>query len=388
MLLEPTDFSLVLGGPLFQLYRQAHLSGPALELLRRRVVVLSLLAWVPPAILSAMEGHLFGPHLSFVHDVESHVRFLVALPLLIVAEIVAHRRLKPLLKCFVERELISERELPRFYAAIEAAVRARNSKWLEVALLLLTYTGGQWLWRNRVALGTQSWYAISSGTGLHLTGAGHYYGLVSIPIFQFIILRWYLRLVIWYVLLWRISRLSLHLVPTHPDRAGGIGFLGLTWQAFGLIGLAQSSLLAGLVASRIYFEDQNLMSFKVSIAVLAGFFLLAILGPLTMFTPRLFRTKRKGLMQYGTLATNYVACFDKKWARGGGKGEEMLGSPDIQSLADLGGSYAAVREMRLVPFGLDDVLPLAGIAVLPLLPLLVTVMPLDEILTRVLKTIF
>ena len=93
-------------------------------------------------------------------------------------------------------------------------------------------------------------------------------------------------------------------------------------------------------------------------------------------------------MQYGTLATNYVACFDKKWARGGGKGGEMLGSPDIQSLADLGGSYAAVREMRLVPFGLDDVLPLAGIAVLPLLPLLVTVMPLDEILTRVLKTIF
>ncbi len=388
MLLEPTDFSLVLGGPLFQLYRRAHLSGPALELLLRRVLVLSLLAWLPPAILSAAEGHLFGPHLSFLHDVESHVRFLVALPLLIVAEIVAHRRLKPLLKCFVERELISERELPKFYAAIEAAVRARNSKWLEVALLLLTYTGGQWLWRNRVALGTQSWYAISSGTGLHLTVAGHYYGLVSIPIFQFLILRWYLRLVIWYVLLWRISRLKLRLVPTHPDRAGGIGFLGTTWQAFGLIGLAQSALLSSLMASRIYFEGQSLMSFKVSIAALAGFFLLAILGPLTMFTPGLFRTKRKGLMEYGTLATNYVACFDKKWARGGGKGKAMLGSPDIQSLADLGSSYALVREMRLVPFGLDDVVPLAGIAVLPVVPLLLTVMPLDEILSRVLKTIF
>jgi hypothetical protein len=174
MLLEPTDFSLVLGGPLFQLYRRVHLSGPALELLHRRVLVLSLLAWLPPAILSAAEGHLFGPHLSFLHDVESHVRFLVVLPLLIVAEIVAHRRLKPLLKCFVERELISERELSKFYAAIEAAVRARNSKWLEVALVLLTYTGGQWLWRNRVALGTQSWYALYSGTGLHLTIAGHY----------------------------------------------------------------------------------------------------------------------------------------------------------------------------------------------------------------------
>ena len=239
-----------------------------------------------------------------------------------------------------------------------------------------------------MALGTQSWYAISSGTGLHLTGAGHYYGLVSIPIFQFL----YPPLVpaagdLVRAVVAHIEAESAF--GAHPPRPGGRNRVSrLTWQAFGLIGLAQSSLLAGLVASRIYFEDQNLMSFKVSIAVLAGFFLLAILGPLTMFTPRLFRTKRKGLMQYGTLATNYVACFDKKWARGGGKGEEMLGSPDIQSLADLGGSYAAVREMRLVPFGLDDVLPLAGIAVLPLLPLLVTVMPLDEILTRVLKTIF
>ena len=211
---------------------------------------------------------------------------------------------------------------------------------------------------------------------------------MSFPIFQFLILRWYLRLVIWYVLLWRISRLKLRLVPTHPDRAGGIGFLGTTWQASGLIGLAQSALLSSLMASRIHFEGQSLMSFKVSIAALAGFFLLAILGPLKMFTPRLFRTKRKGLMDYGTLATNYVACFEKEWAGGGSKGDAILGSPDIQSLADLGSSYALVREMRLVPFGLDDVVPLAGIAVSPILPLLLTVMPLDEMLSRVLKTIF
>jgi hypothetical protein len=388
ILLEPIDFSLVLGGPLFQLFRRAHLSGPALELLHRRVLVLSLLAWLPPAILSAIEGHLLGPQLSFVHDVESHVRFLVALPILILAEVVVHRRLKPLLKGFVERELVTEAELPKFYAAIEKALRARNSKWLEVALMLFAYTGGQWLWRTRVAVGTHSWYAISTASGLHLTNAGHYYGLVSIPIFQFIILRWYLRLAIWYILLWRISRLNLRLVPTHPDRAGGIGFLGSTWQAFGLIGLAQSTLLASLIACRIYYQGQSLMSFKVSIAALAGLFLLAILGPLTMFTPCLFRTKREGLMEYGALATDYVACFDKKWVRRGGKGEGILGSSDIQSLADLGSSYAMVREMRLVPFGLDDVIPLAGVAVVPVLPLLLTVMPLDEIVAHLLKTVF
>ena len=43
MLREPQDFSLVLGGPLFQLLRRSHLSGNALELVRRRVIVISLL---------------------------------------------------------------------------------------------------------------------------------------------------------------------------------------------------------------------------------------------------------------------------------------------------------------------------------------------------------
>ena len=119
------------------------------------VIALSL-AKPEAAILSAIEGHLLGPHLSFLHDVESHVRFLVALPLLILAEIVVHRRIKPLLKCFVERELVPEDELPKFYAAIEDAIRTRNSQWLELALMLFTYTAGQWLWRNRVPLGTQS----------------------------------------------------------------------------------------------------------------------------------------------------------------------------------------------------------------------------------------
>jgi hypothetical protein len=84
ILQHPPDFSLVLGGPLFQMFRRAHLSGPALELLRRRVLVISLVAWLPLALLSALEGHLLGGrNLSFLRDLESHVRFLVALPVLI-----------------------------------------------------------------------------------------------------------------------------------------------------------------------------------------------------------------------------------------------------------------------------------------------------------------
>jgi hypothetical protein len=200
--------------------------------------------------------------------------------------------------------------------------------------------------------------------------------------------RWYLRLAIWFWLLWRVSRLNLHLLPTHPDRAGGIGFLGGNSYAFGPILFAQGCLTAGVIVSRIFYQGQTLLSFKMTIAAVVGFFVLVIIGPLIMFTPHLFRAKRAGLADYGLLATLYVDDFDGKWIHGGAKGEALLGSADIQSLADLGNSYAVVREMRLVPFALSDVLQLVAAVALPLLPLLLTIMPLDELLTRLLKIMF
>jgi hypothetical protein len=384
-----SDFSLVLGGPFYQLLLRAHLSGSALELVRRRALAITLFAWLPLAILTAFEGHLFGTqNLAFLRDIESHVRFLVALPILILAELIVHRRLMPMVKSFVDRGVVAPEGMPKFHAALAAAIRARNSLWLESALLLFAFTGGHWIWQHEVALGVTTWYAAPNATGIHLTSAGYWYSFVSIPVFQFIVLRWYLRLVIWFLFLWRVSRLNLRLLPTHPDFAGGIGFLGNSSYAFSSILFAQGALLAGLIASRIFYQGESLMSFKVSIFTLVCFFVLVLLGPLTMFTPQLSRVRRLGLIEYGTLATVYVADFDKKWLRGSSKGQEILGTPDLQSLADLANSYAVVREMRIVPFSLHDLARLVGATACPILPLLLTIMPVEELLTRLLKIIF
>ncbi|MGO9720272.1 MAG: hypothetical protein ACLPOA_06725 [Methylocella sp.] len=360
-----------------------------MELVHRRMVVITILAWVPLAALSAIQGHLFDNQgLTFARDIESHVRLLLALPVLIFAELVVHHRIGPVLRRFLDRRVITDEDTPAFQAAVDAAIRARDSLWLEMALLIFVYTVGHWVWQNEVALGATTWYADPEGAGIHLTPAGYWYGFVSIPIFQFILFRWYLRLFIWFRLLWRVSRLNLHLVPTHPDRAGGIGFLGSDSYAFTPILFAQGALTAGLIASRIFYQEQSLMSFKVTIVAVAGFFVLVILGPLTMFTGHLFRTKRAGLSAYGTLATVYVDDFDGKWIHGGAKGEEILGTADIQSLADLGNSYAVVREMRLVPFALSDVAQLVAAVALPILPLVLTVMPLEELVSRLIKIAF
>jgi hypothetical protein len=94
---DAKDFSLVLGGPLYQLLRRAHLSDDALLMVRQRVVVIALLAWFPLLILSAVQGQLWGKSVAvpFLFDLEVHIRFLVVVPLLVIAELVVHQRLHP-----------------------------------------------------------------------------------------------------------------------------------------------------------------------------------------------------------------------------------------------------------------------------------------------------
>jgi len=389
---EPPDFSLVMGGPVFQLFRRSRLAGDGLDLVVRRILVITLIAWPPLLLLSALGSHLAGASvkLPFLRDIEAHVRLLVALPVLIAAELLVHSRIRPIVKAFLARRIVRQQDLPKFVAAIDAAMNLRNSVPLELGLLAFVYSVGQLLWRSQIALlRTSTWYAIPQDGHLHLTAAGYWYVYVSIPIFQFILLRWYLRFFIWFRFLWQVSRLDLHLIPTHPDRAGGLAFLGKSAYAFSPILFAQGALLAGLIASRILHEGAKLLSFKMEAIGLIAFFLVFVLGPLTMFTPQLAGAKRKGLGDYGLFANSYVEAFEKKWIfRDDSAGDELLGTGDIQSLADLGNSYALVRDMRPIPFDMQDIVRLAAVTAVPLLPLGLTMFSLEQMVTQILKTLF
>ena len=381
---------MVLGGPLFQLFRQAYLTGDGLELMVRRILVITAIAWLPLLILTLVDGSAFGGSVKipFIHDVESHARFLVALPILIVAELVVHRRVSPVVRRFVERGIVVAEDLPKLTAAVNSTLRARNSVVLEVLLLVFVYTAGLWVWRNENAVGVASWFAAPRDNRLNLTLPGYWLGYVSIPLFQFILFRWYFRLALWFRLLWKISRLNLHLTAAHPDRAGGLGFLGKSSYAFGPILFAQGVVLSGLIASRVLYDGQNLISFKMEAAGLIAGMVLFVLGPLTMFTPAMDAAKRRGLSEYALLANRYVFGFEDKWIHGGSPDlAELLGTGDIQSLADLGNSYAVIGEMRVVPFGMADMLRLAGATAAPLVPLTLTIFSLEEVITRLIKIV-
>ena len=355
-------------------------------------IVISLLAWLPLLVLSALEGQALGGSaaIPFLLDVDVHVRFLVALPLLIVAELVVHQRMRFVVTQFLERNLIPERALTQFDAAIASAFRLRNSVLAEVLLIAFVYGVGVLLiWRQYMALDTATWYAVPTAEGLQLSLTGVWYGYVSLPLFQFLLMRWYFRMFIWTRFLWQVSRLDLRLVPTHPDRVGGLGFLANTVYAFVPLAVAHGALLAGLIANRIFYLGAALPAFKLEIAVLVVLLLGVVLGPLLVFAPQLAQAKRTGNREYGTLAQRYVREFDAKWLRGGAPADESLvGSGDIQSLADLGNSFEVVRTMRLAPVTKEAILQLAAATLAPVVPLVLTMMPLEELLKRLLGILF
>ena len=385
------DFSLVLGGPLYQLLRRAHLSDDALSLQRRRIVVLALIAWLPLLLLATLSGSLFdgGVAVPFLYDVEVHVKFLVALPLLVMAELVVHQRMRTVVSTFGARHLVAPADVARLDSAIASAYRLRNSITAELLLIAIVYAVGiSVVWRQYVALDAATWYATPATGGSTLTVAGIWYGYVSLPLFQFLLCRWYFRVCIWARLLWQVSRIPLALVPTHPDRVGGLGFLSNTVYAFVPLVLAHGALLAGTLASQIFYAGARLTDFRLEILLLMIFVVFLVVGPLLVFAPQLSRAKRTGLREYGTLAQGYVRAFDEKWLRSGAVDEPMLGSGDIQSLADLGNSFEIVRGMRIVPVSKEAMLQLGVATLIPIVPLVLTLMPLEELLQKLLGVIF
>ena len=385
------DFSLVVGGPLFQLFRRAHLSGDALELVRRRFIFLALITWLPLLLLSIVDGLAIGNAVPvpFLFDVDAHVRLLVALPLLIACELVVHQRTRAVVEQFVSQGLVPDSVRAGFDETIENAKRLRNSVAAEVFLLVLVYGVGIFVvWRYYLVLDVPTWYVVPEGDRLRPQLAGWWYLFISLPIFQFIFLRWYFRILVWARFLWQVSRLPLAYAPLHPDGVGGIGFLSGVTRAFSPLLLAQGALLAGALANTILFEGAVLTSFYVEVVVFAAIVVFVVVGPLLVFMFPLAAAKRKGLREYAEFSRRYADEFAGKWLRRAApQGEALVGSPDIQSLADLANSFQAVRNMGVVPISKGAVVQLVVVTLLPMVPLLLTLISFEELLKRLLKVL-
>ncbi len=386
--LAGAEFSLVVGGPLYQFLRRVRLSNEGMGLVGRRIIAVILIAWAPLMLLSALQGGLVGAGhgTPFIEDIGYQLRFLIVIPLLIIAEVIVHRRMRPIVGQFQIRGLVRPQEGARYAAALGGAARWRNSVLAEVILVAVVYAAGiLFTLRRYLNMGAAGWFALPSGS---LSPAGYWLVFVSLPLLQFLLLRWYFRLFIWARFLWRVSRLDLDLNATHPDKAAGLGFLGESLAAFVPIAAAQGVLLAGMMADRILFAGAKLTDFKVEVFGGAVFLLLVFVGPLMVWFPKLARVKRAGLRAYGALGQSYVLGFREKWLSGVSQEEPLLGSGDIQSLADLGNSYAGAEQMRLAPIQLASVGAFLAAFLAPIAPLLLTMMSLEKLIGQIVGVVF
>lgn len=213
------------------------------------------------------------------------------------------------------------------------------------------------------------------------SGMAHqWYLLVCLTLFRFLMLRWIWHLGMWCFMLWRISRLELHLIPTHPDGAAGLGYLEVVHCHFTPLVFALSSVQAAMLAEEISFNHMEFAAIYPPILFVLILNALLFLGPLFIFAPRLWACKVKGLDEYMILSSEYVKDFDTKWLRNKtSTQDQLLGTPDLQSLADLNNSISVVRNMRWVPISLPLLVTLISAALVPMLPLLLLKYPMTEL---------
>ena len=385
---EP-DFSLVLGGPLYQLLRRAHLSDDHLLLQRRRILAIAAIVFLPLVLLAAVSGHLTGGvQVPFLTDVEVYTRFLVALPLLVLAELVVHQRMRLIAATFHHRNLIPEHARDRLESAVASAYRLRNSVTAEVALLALVYLVGitivwrqymLWTWppgmrhpvpqarrsRSRApGTGTSACPCSSSCCAAGTSGSSSGPGCSG-----------------------RFPASSC----TGADAPGPCRRPRFSLQyrfAFVPVILAHGVLLAGALANQIFHTGARLTDFRLEILLLVIFLIFLVVGPLAVFAPQLRAPSARDCASTARWRSAMCAAFDSKWLRGKEPDEALLGTGDIQSLADLGNSFEVIKGMRLIPATKEAIFQLAIVALVPIVPLLLTMMPLDELLKKLIGVVF
>lgn len=365
------DFPLIQEGPPWHIGRRP-LPRPRPVALPWRLVLLALVTWVPLLVLSLLHGGPTVPR-AFLRDATLHVRLLVSLPILIAAVPYIQGHLVLAVRQFVIAELIDASHLPAYQDISRGVMRLRNLASVELGLLLVSFALSFVEVPFQPSLG---W--MREGAQGPLTLAGWWQLAVVQPLVRFVVLRWMWRSILWTVFLVRVSRLPLALVPTHPDGAGGLGFLATCQASFSVIVFA----LAFTLAARYWqhHADTDLAHTAKDLLSFALLSLGVLFAPLLAFCHQLALAKRRGDHAFSAVAAWHSRHFEQRWFHDKeAPGQEPLGAPEFSSLVDLGSSFTVARKMLWFPVDRRAVLAIVGAAMAPMVPILVVDRRLFEV---------
>ena len=370
------------GGPPLRIERWLRLRAQHGRGVWRSAFLVGVICWLPLAALSAASGMHTLSDVSFLDDVAAHARYLLAVPLFMLAEIACIPRLGFIAQHFVESGLVPEAERERFAAAVASTTRLRDSIVVEIAVVALAYFAVWTLMSS--AAPYPSWHVTDGAGWQRFTTAGWWHLLVSLPILLILLLGWLWRLVLWARFLWLMSRLSLRLVPAHPDGMAGLQFVGHSVRVLALLAFATAVIPAGTIANRVLLSGDSPLAY-VSVVVSVVLLVICLFaGPLLVFVGQLMQQRRRGVFQYGSLATRVGQEFENVWVRDAqGNGEDPLKAQAFSATTDLFQVVANVYRVGFVPLDLRSLVWLALATIAPFLPLLLLIAPLDELLKRI-----
>lgn len=381
----PRPFSLTRGGPFFLLARALGLTRDGAPGIAARTVLAITIGFVPLAVLAALQGVLVGDRVSLplLYDLTAWARFALATPLLIQAEKAVGARLALGIAHLRTSDVLEDEGKSDLEVAVTKTERARDAVLPEILLALLALTSA-WLSNHTAAnLPVSSWLALVPHDSSTATWAGMWLHWVSMPLYTFLLLRWLWRILLWTGLLMRVSRSKMRLIPTHPDRAAGLAFLGEVHVAFGTIIMPVAASVAARGVQWVQLGGFTLEGLRNAVIAFVVITLAIVIGPLLIFMPKLFLAKRRGLFEYAGLATEYTRAFDQKWVRRTPPpSDPLLGTADVQSLADLSNSFQIIEQMRVVPPSRRNLVSLLLATLLPMLPFLLAILPMEEILKQ------
>lgn len=380
------NFSLVRDDPWHRLQLVLHLvPANGRDGVFRRILFFIALAWLPLVVWAFAAGRVFECETGepLLRHFGTHARYLIALPAMIFGERVAQSVMKRLLPRFVTSGCVPEERIPAFRDIITSMVRLRNSTlpWIGIACVILL-----WIFVPETGhrLEELDW-ARSEG---HLGFGGWWFLFVSRPVFQIFLFAWLWRIGLFGLLLKRIASLGLDLVPTHPDRLAGLGFVAGFPVLLGPFAFALSCVLASKWAHDIVWHGAHVQDFKLLAGLFLAVLLLVSLGPLAVFMPLLKRAKRKALADYGNLIARHGRLVRSQWIDGQPPADRsLLEAPELGPACDIGALYDSIRAMGTIPVNKTSVLAIAVPAALPLLIGATIEIPVMELLGKLFKTL-
>lgn len=390
-----TRFTISEDNATLKIFKRIKIHSDDKPIILRKIFLFVSITWIPLLILTLLDGTALSNQIRipFLHDFVTYTKFLVTLPLLFVAESFIKFLTGKSINYFVDSDLITEETIGEYEELVNKYRKFQNSRKAELVLIILAVV---FLINYELffkSFGNVSSWKFFVTEDSKLTLAGYWYTFISFPVTQYLIFRMIWKFIIWTMFLWKVSRMDLNLSFCDPDRAGGLSFLGPAQMTFGILGFAQAASFSAQIADKVIYSGIPFEDFKQTIIIIIPLVSLFYLFPLFFFTKKLSNLKVKGILDYGILAHKYGKMFETKWIYTKDRGkntdeitddennkEPLLGTGDIQSLADLGGSFERIEEIRLVPFNIKSAILMLLLIAFPFLPLATLIVPLPDIL--------